>query len=468
MDSSYNIKNNLKKENFPLGNLILKITINSNDKIVYIFCLSYLLYFTSIFDDFNKEISNEKNLNEIFDKYINLYPFITENNKKNENYYKIFKINNDEKPEFYEAYKFGTQTLKMLGKILLSINSYESFESIHFYEKIFYLLNIFYLEFEHKECLYVRIDYLKTLIWLIYVFFKHIENFGIKYKEEILNSIISLLDFIKILYSSDEIDILEDIIELLEYISDISNDFSQKIFEYKGVNILSNIINTFFKNNYININNEDKKNISINNIINRILYIIINIFLLDDNLLINIDYSNFYMAFEKLFFFYKDNHIKQNDIQEKIVHLLGILACFENNEGIIQLFLSNENIIVNLFQYYYEFNKLETLLFIDNIMIKQEKNVRNFIIEKGGFDIIIKNICEYDNDKEVLNSSIKILFKLLEYEKDDKYKIYLEKIYKTSVPDKIKELYNNNKISKNEMIITIINNFENYEKKLNC
>ena len=303
VDSSYNIKNNLKKENFPLGNLILKITINSNDKIVYIFCLSYLLYFTSIFDDFNIEISNEKNLNEIFDKYINLYPFITENNKKNENYYKIFKINNDEKPEFYEAYKFGTQTLKILGNIFLSINSYESFESIHFYEKIFYLLNIFYLEFEHKECLYVRIDYLKTLIWLIYVFFKHIENFGIKYKEEILNSIISLLDFIKILYSSDEIDILEDIIELLEYISDISNDFSQKIFEYKGVNILSNIINTFFKNNYININNEDKKNISINNIINRILYIIINIFLLDDNLLINIDYSNFYMAFEKLFFF---------------------------------------------------------------------------------------------------------------------------------------------------------------------
>ena len=146
-----------------------------------------------------------------------------------------------------------------------------------------------------------------------------------------------------------------------------------------------------------------------------------------------------------------------------MVHILGILACFENNEGIIQLFLSNENIIVNLFQYYYEFNKLETLLFIDNIMIKQEKNVRNFILEKGGFDIIIKNICEYDNDKEVLNSSIKILFKLLEYEKDDKYKIYLEKIYKTSVPDKIKELYNNNnKISKNEMIITIINYFDNY------
>lgn len=467
-DSSYNIKNNIKKEYFPLGNLILKILINSNDKIVYIFCLNFFLSFTSYFDDFNKEIANEKNLNDIFEKYIKLYPFITENTKKNENYHKIFKINNDEKLECFESYKFGAQILKIFGNIFLSINSYESFEKINFYNKIFYLLNIFDLEYEHKNFLHVRIDYLKTIIWLLYIFFKKVENFDIKNKEGILNIIPSLLYYIKLFHSYDEIDILEDIIELLEHISDINNDFSQKIAEFEGINILSNVINIFYKENNIIINNGDEKYNSINNIINRIIYTITNIFILDEKYLTNIDYSNFYNSFEKLFIFYKNYHTNDDDIDEKMVHLLGILACFENNDSIIKLFLINKIIIENLFQFYYEFNKLETLLFIDNIMIKQNKDVRNFILEKGGFNIIIKNICENnDNEKEVLNSSINILFKLLENEKDNKDKIYLEKIYQTSVPEKIKELYNNNKISKNEIIITIINYLENYEKSIN-
>ena len=245
-DSSYNIKNNIKKEYFPLGNLILKILINSNDKIVYIFCLNFFLSFTSCFDDFNKEIANEKNLNDIFEKYIQLYPFITENNKKNENYHKIFKINNDEKLEYFESYKFGAQILKIFGNIFLSINSYESFEQINFYNKIFYLLNIFDLEYEHKNFLHVRIDYLKTIIWLLYIFFKKVENFDIKNKEGILNIIPSLLDYIKLFHSDDEIDILEDIIELLEHISDINDVFSQKIEEFEGINILSNVINIFY------------------------------------------------------------------------------------------------------------------------------------------------------------------------------------------------------------------------------
>ena len=316
--------------------------------------------------------------------------------------------------------------------------------------------------------MHVRIDYLKTIIWLLYIFFKKVENFDMKNKGGILNIIPSLLYYIKLFHSYDEIDILEDIIELLEYISDINNDFSQKIAEFEGINILSNVINIFYKENNIIINNGDEKYNSINNIINRIIYTITNIFILDEKYLTNIDYSNFYNSFEKLFILYKNNHTNDDDIDEKMVHLLGILACFENNDSIIKLFLINKIIIENLFQFYYEFNKLETLLFIDNIMIKQNKDVRNFILEKGGFNIIIKNICENnDNEKEVLNSSINILFKLLENEKDNKDKIYLEKIYQTSIPEKIKELYNNNKISKNEIIITIINYLENYEKSIN-
>lgn len=87
----------------------------------------------------------------------------------------------------------------------------------------------------------------------------------------------------------------------------------------------------------------------------------------------------------------------------------------------------------------------------------------------GGFDIINKNISNYDgNSKEVIASSVKILYKLIKAESLFNINLLLGKIYKTSIPDKLKVLYYKNDIQPETetTIKLIINIFEIYEKNL--
>ena len=460
-NSSYNIKNNIKNENLPLGSLLLKIGINTSDKMVYIFCFNYLLYFICNYNDFCKELINEKILNEIFEKLIKFYPCMIENNKKNKNLQQLFNINTDIKSELIESYIFGNTILKILGNLLIISDSYKPFEAINFHEKIIYLLSVFELDYKNEKFLIERIDYLDTLIWLIYLFLKKVEDTAINYKDKILSTIPYILDYLNSFNLSKDIDIIEKIIELIENISDINDIFNVKIIECEGLNIFSNIIKYYCTNNYIN--NKEYENDLINEIINRILYIIVNIFLLDSKYLKNIDYLNFFSSFEALFNYNINNHTNK-EIEDKLVHLLGVLACFDDIEQIIQYFLLNKNIIDNLYKNYNECNKLEILLFIDNIMTKQKKDVCIFIIDMGAIDIIKNNIFNYNiNDKNIFESTINTFLKIIQFENSINNKLFFNKLELYSIIDKIKEIYINNKFTKeNEKIIQLI--IEKFDK----
>ena len=101
----------------------------------------------------------------------------------------------------------------------------------------------------------------------------------------------------------------------------------------------------------------------------------------------------------------------------------------------------NNNIIKVLFNYYNKFHKPEILLFLENIMIKQHKKVRDFILNKGGFEIIKNNICSYNGDcPNIIEKSISSLYNLIKAEKAFNIRLLFQQIYNTSIPDKIKEL----------------------------
>ena len=133
------------------------------------------------------------------------------------------------------------------------------------------------------------------------------------------------------------------------------------------------------------------------------------------------------------------------------------------------MIIMNNKILTIIFKYYYEYHKLKTLSFIGNIMGTELKGVRDSILNLGGFDIINKNISNYDgNSKEVIASSVKILYKLIKAESLFNINLLLGKIYKTSIPDKLKVLYYKNDIQPETetTIKLIINIFEIYEKTL--
>ena len=131
--------------------------------------------------------------------------------------------------------------------------------------------------------------------------------------------------------------------------------------------------------------------------------------------------------------------------------------------------MKNNKIISTLFQYYYNEQKLETLQFIDNVMTKQEKDIRDLVLNLGGFEIIKRNICDYNiTDRKIILSSINVLYKLIEAEKSFNIRLLFENIYNTSIPEKIKEIFFDKDIqNENEHIIKlIITDFETYEKSL--
>ena len=466
-DSSQNIKNNVKSNTvFPLASLIFKIGINTNDKIIYIFSFILILDFTYKSNEFCKEITNEKNLNIIMERLIHFYPLFIENKQlNNDEQYKFIRINGELKLEEAESIYFGSHILKIFGNLFISTKSYKPFESINFYEKIFYLLFVFDLDPQHKKYLKFRYEYLDTLIWLIHLFIKNVENMIINFMDKILMIIPCLLKIIRGLYYTQETAFLESILELLEYLSDVNILFSQKLAESNCINILTNLFGYLFSTS-----NEGEIVLEIDNI-DRILGIFINIFVVDSKYVQYLDFSSFGVVIEKLFDIFKVHHVNHFVIQEKLVTLLSNLACFEDIPQIVEKFMNNQKIINILYKYYYEYHKKETILFIDNVIVKQLEKIRDNILNLGGNEIIKKNICgDYNGsnkeEKEIIISSIKALYKITE--KTNNIRKLFESLYNTPIPEKIKALIYVKDIEEEDekIIIKFIKKLETYEKSL--
>lgn len=459
-DSSFNIQNNIKSRYFPLAFLVLEIGINTNNKIIYLYSLNFLLNISFISNDFCKEIINEKILNEIFNKLIYFYPLFIQDKNIGDNYNNILGIYQEGTSEEATAFFFGSQILKLLGNLYLSVDSYEIFKSIKFYEKIFYLLSVFFLDNENEKYLKYQYEYLDTLLWLLYIIFIKDENISINYSENIFNLIPNLLDYIIALYYTDEVELLEKIIFLIEIISDINKNYLEKIVELDGIKILTNLFEYLFSNENVEIKLTPE-------ITDRILGIFINIFTIDSKYFKNFDFSQFSMVYEKLFSMYKFEHSNFYHIQNNLLLILSNIACLNNNEQLICKFIMNNNIINDLFKCYNQYHKLKILLFIDNIMVKQSKRVRDYIMTMGGFDIVKNDLCEYNgNDKNIMKLNIQTLFDIIKAEKPFNNKLLFEKLYNTPIPDKIKEIASNKDLldESEEIIKSLILDFEKYEK----
>ena len=464
-DSSYNIKNNIQKKTFsPLCSLIFEVGLNTDDRAIYIYSFIIILDFSYISNEFCIEIVNSKTLNKIFDRLIHFFPSFMENKKINHQHYKFFKINTENIIGESAAYNFGCIILKLFGNLFLSVDSYKPFEEINFYEKIFFLFNAFDIEIDNKKYINYLFDYIDTLIWLIYNFLKRVKDIEVNYKDKIIMIFPNLLNSIKALLFTQETELLEKMLEIINQIIEMDNIFLQKFVELDIINILSLLFG------YLFTSDKNGSEIKLNNdIIDKILTLYIEIFTVDSKYVENLDLSHFAFVYETILDIYKKNHFNHYCIQDDLVQLLSNLACFEDNEQIVQTFMMNKKIITNIFKNYYEYHKLKTLSFIGNVMSNQLKGVRDFILNLGGFDIINKNICNYDgNSKEVIASSIKILFKLIEVERLFNVNSLLEKLYKTSVPDKLKALYYEKDIQPEteDILKLIIKIFETYENNL--
>ena len=473
MKSGLNVINNNinsnKKENFPLASLLFNIGATTEDKYVYIYCFNFILNFSFISNDFCLDLVNEKKIGIILDKLIQFYPIFIENNYNNN----INLIENIETNDSYkfgerervEAYYFGGQILKLLGNIYISTDDSEQFEIINFYDKIFYLITTFILDENNHKFKKIYFEYLEALIWLINLFKQKNENFILNYKDKLLMIIPYLLNDIKMLYFTQETDLLERIIEFLDSLSDEHADFNAQIVDAEGLKILSNLFAYLF-----NDNNENNGDIILNSvIIDKIIELFINIFTLDSNCFKYCDdFIYFATVIERLISMYK-LHVKNHfETQKNLIILISNLACFDDINQIVQKIILNKNIIKDLFKYYNPNHKKNVILFIDNVFEKQSKSTRQFILDLGAFDILGNNICNYnDNNIEVVKNSIKAFYKLIVKEKEGNIRLLFEKIYNTAIPDKIKELAYECKLEESENVIkSLIKDFETYEKSL--
>ena len=447
----------INKENLLF--LILEIGFNTQEKAIFNFCCNLILNFSYISDDFCKQIITEKNIEEIFNKLIYFYPLFAESKKIN-NHCDIL----EEQTKKNESYYFGNQILKILGNLFISSKTFEAFEANNYYNKIFFLLSTFDLDYENKENISFRYEYLDTLIWLVDMILILVDNIYIYYSNNINNIIPNLLDIIRAFYYTEETEILNRIIYLIEYLSYINDELIIKIVESKGIN---NLINLF---GYLFVSDKNSGEIILTaEIIFKIINIFSNIFTLDSKYLKNFDYSQFALVLERLISLYKMHHINHFDIQSGLLSLLSNLACFNDIDEIVYRILMNNNIIKYLFNYYNKYHLSDILLFIENITIKQLKRIRDNILNMGGFEIIKNNICNYNEDnKDILEKCIKILYKIIEGEKAFNIRLLFEKLYNTPIPDKIKDIASNVDLSiESENIIkSIVKDFEIYEKSL--
>ena len=468
MKSGCNINN---KEKFPFAKLLFDIGANTEEKKIFIYCFNFILNFSFISNEFCKELIQEKKIDLILDKLIYFYPIFKDETNSIENIETDnTKIKSDATRT--ESYYFGLQIFRLIGNIYISTENFEQFEMINFYDKIFYLISDFNLEeinLKHKRIFY---EYLETLLWLIGLFIQNDENFIKNYQDKLLGIIPYFFNNIKMLYFTQEIDLLDRILEILEILSATNYDFAAQIVDAQGIQILTNLFGYLFS-----YNKESIEEITLNSeAICKILNIFINIFCLESKYLEYFDdYSSFALVIEKLISLYKLHAKNHFEIQIKLVKLMANLACFSDIEPIITKFITNRNIIKDLFKYYNSFHKKDIILFIDNIIEIQPKKVIDFILDSGGFDIIKNNICNFnDNNTELVKNSIIAFYKLIQKEKGFNIRLFFEKIYNTAIPEKIKEIAlninvddNNDENEYENKIKNILYDFEVYENSLN-
>ena len=76
--------------------------------------------------------------------------------------------------------------------------------------------------------------------------------------------------------------------------------------------------------------------------------ILINIFLLENEYIINYDLSQFTLVFEQIFDIYKMHHSNHYHIQDSLLQLLTNLGCFDDIEDIVFKFCLNKKIYINI------------------------------------------------------------------------------------------------------------------------
>ena len=464
----YNINNNeiLLKEKYSFTFLLFNIGIYTKNKYIYIHCFTHLLNFSFISDDFCKEILTISNINLIYAKLIYFYPIFNLNNFDNFN--SVQKV---------ESFYMGGQIFRFFGNLYISSSNNEVFKQIDFYKKIIDLIFILNIDEINSKYNIIYFEFLETLIWILTLFSEKEENFKYEYKIELSKIIPKFLDDIKLLYFSKSFDIIEKILELFTILSDDNPDLIKKFVEGNGFQILLDLIISLFDEN---INNDVNQKLY-KNIIDKILDILNTIISKETKYFKNFnDYSTLSIVIEKLIInFNPKNDFKQ---QRKLIKILSNLALFNDINDIIAKILLNKNIIKELFQNYYLYHKLDIIVFISNVIEKQSKNVRDFFIENGAFEIIKNNICnDICKDNRIIKLSIKILYQIIKEEKSYDIKLLFEKIYNTAIPDKIKNLVNDNNINNNldndifinksnekisDIFNNLINDFEKYEKTL--
>ena len=465
-DYNINKKEILLKEKYSLAFLLFNIGIYTKNKYIYIHCFTHLLNFSFISDDFCKEILTISNINLIYAKLIYFYPIFNLNNFDNFN--SVQKV---------ESFYMGGQIFRFFGNLYISSSNNEVFKQIDFYTKIIDLIFILDIDEINSKYNIIYFEFLETLIWILTLFSEKEENFKYEYKIELSKIIPKFLDDIKLLYFSKSFDIIEKILELFTILSDDNPDLIKKFVEGNGFQILLDLIISLFDEN---INNDVNQKLY-KNIIDKILDILNTIISKETKYFKNFnDYSTLSIVIEKLIInFNPKNDFKQ---QRKLIKILSNLAFFNDINDIIAKILLNKNIIKELFQNYYLYHKLDIIAFISNVIEKQSKNVRDFFIEIGAFEIIKNNICnDICKDNRIIKLSIKILYQIIKEEKSYDIKLLFEKIYNTAIPDKIKNLVNDNNINNNldndifinksnekisDIFNNLINDFEKYEKTL--
>ena len=448
-----------KNEKFPMASLLFNIGLNTENKYIYIYCFNQLLNFSFISNEFCQDIYSTENINLILEKLIHFYPLFIDSNVPNN----LDELNSLKK---VETFFIGGQILKLLGNLFIATNDHEAFQLNNITEKIFYLLYSLNLEEKNSKYKPFYYEFLETLIWLITLFIEREENLVLNYKDRILMIIPQLLEDIKKLYFTKAKVTLEKILEFLLYLCGISSEFVKQIVDADGIKILLNLFAHLF-----NYNPSTDCDIELNSYSHDIiLNILISVFCLDSKYLKFFeDYSTLALILEKLIHRYKLHEQNHNEIQKKIINILSNLAGYNDIDDIIKKILLNKNIIMNLFKYFYIFHEFDTIFFISNVMERQMKNVRDFLINLGALDIIVNNICK-SQDVLVIKISIKALYQLIKAEKLNNIRLLFEQLYKTAVPEKIKQLvYDkniNNEIDSDKFIDNNNENIPNIFKKL--
>ena len=458
------------KQKFPMASLLFNIGLSTENKLIYVYCFNLLLNFSFSSNEFCQAIYNNENMNLILDKLIHFYPLFIESNIPN-NYDELNSLKK------IETFFVGGQILKLFGNLFVSTKNHDIFQLNNFYDKTIFLLNTLNLDEKNSKYRTFYYDFLEILIWLITIFCEREENFILNYKDQILNIIPKLLDDIKLLYYTQAKYILDKILELIKYLCGKNSDFAKQTVDADGVKILLNLFAHLF-----NSNPNTDCDIQLDSYSHdKILEILISIFCLDtDCLNFFDDYSTLALIIEKLIEKYKQHNQNHYEIQKNLINLLSNLACFNDIDDIIKKILLNKNIIMNLFKYFFHSHQFDTIFFISNIMEKQSKNIRDFYIDLGALDIIINCICNNQNII-IIKISIKALYQLIKAEKLNNIRALFEALYKTALPEKIKELVydtNINNEKDNDKFIDndsenipnifkqLINDFEVYEKSL--